>query len=76
MHVTDGVTVDYGEVDNVPASSFNKLLNSLAYLHIPLATYLRSIPSNPFYTNDPTSNPHQTTVQAISKTKQQSDQAL
>lgn len=65
-----------GKLTMFPHLSFNKLLNSLAYLHIPLVTYLHSVPNNPFYTNDPTSNPHQIIVQAISKTKQQSDQGL
>jgi len=67
-----------GKLTMFPHLPFNKLhiLNSPAYLHIPLVTVLHSITNNPSYTNDPTSNPHQTIVQAIRKTKQQSDQAL
>jgi hypothetical protein len=59
-----------------PHFPFNKVLNSPAYLHIPLASYLRSILNNPSHTNDPISNPRQTTAQAIRKTKQLSEQAI
>ena len=55
---------------------FNELLNSPIHLHIPLASYLHFILKYPSYANDPTSNPHQINVQAIRKSKQQSNQAI
>jgi hypothetical protein len=65
-----------GKVTMFPHLPFNELFHSPTYLHISPSSYLHSILNNPSYTKDPTSNPHQTTVQAIRKSKEHSDQAI
>jgi hypothetical protein len=50
-----------------PHLPFKELLISPTHLYIPLASYLHFILKNPSHTNNPNSNPHQITVQAIRK---------